>query len=70
VIAGFGRHFVKAGRLERKFHRYLRDVFQDRQRADYAASEVISQETARTTLDRAREFLDAAHKFLSRPGTT
>ncbi|MHB8995964.1 MAG: HEPN domain-containing protein [Armatimonadota bacterium] len=35
VIWAFGREFAKTGRLDPKFHRYLRLAFDERQIADY-----------------------------------
>ncbi len=69
VIAAFGEHFALPGLLDAKFHRYLIEGFEVRQVADYEAREEVSQATARTTLDRASEFLQAAKSFLYKPGS-
>lgn len=66
VIAAFGRVFVKTGLMERKFHAYLRKGFEARQVGDYEPMEEISEETARLTLQRAHEFLEAARNYLER----
>ncbi len=64
-LAAFGQHFVKTGLFDRKFHNYLRRAFRDRQRSDYEAMAEVSEETARSTLERAREFLAATNTFLA-----
>ena len=64
VIAGFAKHFVKTGLLDKRFHAYLRDAFDARQVADYDAVEKVSEITAKTTLDRAEEFLAVARGLL------
>lgn len=65
VIAGFGQHFVKTGLFDKKFHDYLRNAFQHRQRGDYDAIRDVSEETARLLLEQSREFLAATTAFLS-----
>ena len=64
VISNFGRHFVKTGRFDARFHRYLRKAFEDRQRCDYEASGTISDRTARSTIAHANEFLTVARSFI------
>jgi len=64
AIAGFGRHFVKAGLLDKQLHQHLRRAFEDRQRGDYEAMEDVSPETSRVAVERSREFLNTAKAFL------
>lgn len=64
VISAFGLHFVKTGLFDRRFHDYLRDAFDDRQHSDYEAMMRIPAETARRSIDRAREFIAATKAFL------
>lgn len=65
VVAAFGREFVKPGLVDKRFHRFLRKAFEDRQRSDYDPMEEISTDLAETTLRRSEEFLHAATLFLS-----
>lgn len=67
VISAFGRHFIKTGRLDAKLHMYLCKAFDDRNLGDYEFMRQVSEPTARTTLERAREFLGATTTFLNRP---
>lgn len=64
VHAAFGQRFAKTGRMDPKFHRYLLEAFDQRLLADYETAEHVSDESARTIAERAREFLDAARKFI------
>lgn len=64
VHAAFGERFVKSGRVDRKFHRYLIDAFRERQAADYDAPAEVSAEDARELISRAREFLDMARRTI------
>lgn len=64
VIAAFGEHFAKTGKLNPEFHRYLRDAFDQRVVGDYDVLSEISEETARSTLANARKFLQATRYYL------
>lgn len=63
VHAAFGERFVKTGRFDTKFHRYLLDAFDQRLLADYEAAKSVSEEAADTTINRAKEFLAAARNY-------
>jgi uncharacterized protein (UPF0332 family) len=64
VIAAFGRHFAKTGRLDPKLHAYLREAFRERQRSDYETMANVSEATAKTALARAKEFIEATKAYL------
>jgi uncharacterized protein (UPF0332 family) len=64
VHAAFGKYFVKSGRIDAKFHRYLLDTFRARQAADYGAIPEVSEQSARTMLGEAQEFLGMAQRLL------
>jgi uncharacterized protein (UPF0332 family) len=64
VHAAFGQHFVKAGRVDPKFHRYLLDTFRSRQTADYDSLPEVSEQSAREMLTQAREFLSMTEQRL------
>lgn len=65
VVAQFGRHFAKTGRLDARHHRLLIEALRLRQVADYsAAPEPISREDAEHTIREGKEFFDAAREYL------
>ena len=64
VHAGLAAHFVKPGLLDRKYHRWLIDAFDERVRADYDVDYSGDVEGTRIWLDRAREFLAEARRLL------
>ena len=66
VIAAFGEHFVKTKIFDPKFHRYLIEGFEQRQIGDYEALEKVSESTARTIVERGKEFLEVAHLYLKK----
>ncbi|MDT8444727.1 MAG: HEPN domain-containing protein [Desulfuromonadales bacterium] len=57
VISAFGKHFVKTGVFNPKFHRYLLDAFDVRNLGDYGTMHVVSKEKAAELLTWGREFL-------------
>jgi len=65
VHAAFGQHFVKTGRVDPKFHRYVLDAFRSRQTADYDALPEVSKASAQEMLTQAREFLSMAEQALA-----
>lgn len=64
VHALFGEHFAKSGRLDAKFHRWLIDAFDQRLLGDYEIEATLTTEQVREIIQQAREFLDAAQRYL------
>ncbi|RMF50601.1 MAG: HEPN domain-containing protein [Bacteroidetes bacterium] len=64
VHAAYGQHFAKAGVLDPKFHRWLLAAFNARIKTDYDIEPAIDNESAAPTIEQAREFLDAARRYL------
>ena len=64
VIAAFGKHLVKSGRIPAEFHRYLLDALEARHEGDYSPISSITIETAREHLDRAARFLALAAELI------
>ena len=60
----FGLHLVKSGKFEKKFGKYLANLKDDREAGDYEVYSAIDQETAKTAVQEAREFLQAAENYL------
>lgn len=67
VHAAFGEHFAKTGAIDPKHHRRLLDAFDQRILSDYGVDAVIRPEDASATILSAKEFVDAAKRFLTPP---
>ena len=65
VHAAFGKHFVKTGELDARFHRYLLEAFESRLEADYGVDIVLSARAVKEIIQRAKEFLTAARLSLA-----
>jgi len=64
VIAAFGQHFARTGRIPTEFHRYLITAEQSRIRADYNVEPNITQEDATQLIARAKQFLEFAQQHI------
>lgn len=64
VIGAYGLHFAKTKELDPKYHRWLADAFDIRVTGDYDVDENIGEELVATLIHQAREFLEAAQKYL------
>jgi uncharacterized protein (UPF0332 family) len=64
VIAAYGKHFAKTKELAPKYHRWLRDGFEKRISGDYGVDTEIDEDVAADMINQAREFLEAAQKYL------
>ncbi|MBI1883907.1 MAG: HEPN domain-containing protein [Chlamydiae bacterium] len=60
----FGLHFVKTGKVDRKFGRYLSNLKDDRENGDYEIYSAIDQEVAEKALIEAQEFVEEMDRFL------
>ena len=67
VHGAFGEHFAKPGVLDPKYHRWLLAAFEKRITADYGVEETIEIDEARTLIQQAQEFLQAAQRYLTGP---
>jgi uncharacterized protein (UPF0332 family) len=65
VIAGFGKHFAKSGRVPAEFHRHLVDAQEDRTAGDYGLSPGVTAEEAATHIVRAQRLIELAETSLS-----
>ena len=61
--AGFGKEFAKTRELDPKYHRWLIDAFDERQKAIYGVHAEVPVERARELIDQAEEFLEAARSY-------
>ena len=66
VHASFGKIFAKEGIIDKKFHRWLLDAFDQRIIGDYGVEAIITRQDVEVMIDHAREFLAAARQILQR----
>ncbi len=64
VIAAFGKHLVKSGKVPAEFHRYLLDALEARHEGDYAPISSITEEVAGEQVERAEKFLELAEALI------
>ena len=62
----FGLHFVKTGKFDKKYARYLKNLKDDRENGDYGIFSLIGEEEARDSLEEAEEFYSKASSFLAK----
>ena len=67
VIAGFGQHFARAGRVPAEFHRMLIQAQELRLQGDYDPQHDVTPDEAREQIRRAERFLKSAEEFFG-PG--
>lgn len=67
VIAAFGQHFARAGRVPVQFHRYLIEAQAVRQSGDYGQPNVVTLQQAETQIVRAESFLKLAQQMIGSP---
>ena len=63
IISAFGEFIVKPGLVDEKFHRYIIEAFTLRNDCDYLAPFEADESQAATTLQRAKEFVDACRRI-------
>ena len=66
VHAAFGEHYAKTKIFDPKFHRWLLDSFDKRLEGDYGVEADIGRDIAVNMINQAREFLEAARKYLGK----
>ena len=65
VIAYFQKEFVKTGKVDRKYSKYISQAFQIRNYTDYADFFIVSAQDAKEQYEKAKEFLKVIVKYLS-----
>lgn len=60
----FGLHFIKEGRLNKKFGKYLKNLKDERENGDYGIFTLIDREDAQEAIKEAREFIAETEKYL------
>ncbi|MGH7378141.1 MAG: HEPN domain-containing protein [Candidatus Methylomirabilales bacterium] len=64
----FGLFFVKTGRIEKRFGRYLANLKDDRETSDYEALAWVDEQVAAKAVQEARELCQAVEEYLSKIG--
>lgn len=67
VVSAFGQHLVGAGAIDEEYGKIFRDLFDDRNDADYGPGGA-TEERARKDLDNAGRFIDAIGSWLAEKG--
>ena len=65
VIAYFQKEFVKTGKFDKKYSKYISQAFQIRNNTDYADFFIVSMQDGKEQYERAEEFLEAIEKYLA-----
>lgn len=61
----FGLHFVKTGKIDKKFSRWLNKLKDERENGDYDIFTSFDAEDARIDIQEAEEFLEEMQKYLT-----
>ena len=64
VIAAFGQHFARPGKVPAEFHQYLRKAQEVRRSGDYGPFDTVTVEEAREQISRAERFLQLAEDLM------
>jgi Uncharacterized conserved protein related to C-terminal domain of eukaryotic chaperone, SACSIN len=64
VIAYFQKEYIKTGKFDVKYSRYLQTAFQIRNSCDYDDFFIASKQDAEEQYSRAMEFYEEIHKYL------
>ena len=65
VIAYFQKEYVKTGKFEKKYSKYISQAFQIRNNTDYMDFFIVSLQDAKEQYERAEEFVQVIEEFLS-----
>ncbi len=64
VIAAFGQHFARTGRVPAEFHKSLREALDVRHSGDYGAPHSVPADKAEATIAHAQGFLELAERWI------
>lgn len=65
VVTLFGLHFVKTGKIDKKFGRYLANLKDNRENGDYEIFSTIDEEVAQKAVKEAGEFVAEINEFIT-----
>lgn len=60
----FGLHFIKAGKIDKKFGRWLNKLKDERENGDYDIFTSFDREDAENGIDETEEFLEEMKRYL------
>ena len=66
VISHFQREYIKTGRFETKYSRYLQRAFQIRNSCDYDDFYLISKQDAEEQFEHAQEMVSVIRSFIEK----
>ena len=61
----FGLHFIKTGKLDKKFGRFLHNLKDDRETGDYEVFSSVDKAVAEKALKEATEFVSGMTEYLA-----
>lgn len=64
VISYFQKEYVKNGKFDKKYSKYISQAFQIRNNSDYADFFIVSLRDVKEQYERAEEFLKAVEAFI------
>lgn len=64
VIAAFGQHFAKSGRVPTEYHTFLIEAQEMRHKGDYGGTGSVTADQAAKLIERAERFLGVAKKLI------
>lgn len=64
VIAYFQKEYIKTGKLDKKYSKYISQAFQIRNNVDYADFFLVSRQDAKEQYERAKDFVEMIEKYL------
>lgn len=67
VHSAFGEHFVKTGKFDAAFHRWLLEAFSQRLQADYGIEIQLDSDDVLEVIDHVKKFLQKAEDYLQGP---
>jgi len=62
----FGLHFVKTGKFDKKFGKFLANLKDDRERSDYEIYSTIDKEEALQAIKEAQQFSSEVRSYLKK----
>lgn len=68
VVTLFGLLFVKTGKFNKQIGKYPANLKDDRENVDYEVFSYVDEETARTAMNEAQEFLNETKRCLREAG--
>lgn len=68
VVTLFGLLFVKTGKFNKNFGKYLANLKDDRESGDYEIFSYIDKETTESAIAEAKEFIKEAKAYLKKSG--